>query len=69
MLHPFLELGGEPVPSGGGNPEQVRFTGIVQYARYAKDKKYDAGKGQKAGVVNTFCRNQPGNKCPAWMNQ
>ncbi|WP_159477693.1 hypothetical protein OG879_02285 [Streptomyces caniferus] len=53
----------------GGSPKQVRFTVIVQYARYTKDKKYDAGKGQKIGVVNAFCRNQPDNKCPAWMNQ
>ncbi|MFI6768618.1 hypothetical protein [Streptomyces sp. NPDC050355] len=34
-----------------------------------KDKKYDAGKGGKIDVVNAFCRDQPDNTCPAWMNK
>lgn len=25
--------------------------------------------GATIGVINAFCRNQPNNKCPAWMNQ
>ena len=66
--HGRLEYDGVAIKTGG-KPQQVRFTVIVQYSRYTKDKKYDAGKGQKVGVVNAFCRNQPNNKCPAWMNK
>ncbi len=29
---------------------------------------YDAGRGQKIGVINAFCRNQRNNKCPEWMH-
>ncbi|GAA1424872.1 hypothetical protein GCM10009601_30500 [Streptomyces thermospinosisporus] len=42
---------------------------IVQYTRKTKDGRYDAVKGQKIGVINAFCRNQPHNKCPGWMNK
>ncbi|MCS0634582.1 hypothetical protein NX801_02665 [Streptomyces sp. LP05-1] len=66
--HGRLEYDGVAVKTGG-KPEQARFIVIVQYSRYTKDKKYDAGRGQTIGVVNAFCRNQPNNKCPAWMNQ
>jgi hypothetical protein len=39
---------------------------IVQYTRKTKDGKYDAGPGgEKIGVINPFCRNQPNNRCPA----
>ncbi len=44
----------------------VKFWVIVQYSRKTKDQRYDAGRGQSIGVVNAFCKNQPGNKCPAW---
>ncbi|MFD5794851.1 hypothetical protein ACFWIO_15125 [Streptomyces diastatochromogenes] len=53
----------------GGRPAQVDFKVIVQYTRKTTDGRYDAGRGQKIGVVNAFCKNQPHNKCPAWMNQ
>ncbi|MEU5313646.1 hypothetical protein [Streptomyces sp. NPDC021562] len=53
----------------GGRPAQVDFLVIVQYTRTTTDRKYDAGRGQTIGVVNAFCKNQPNNKCPAWMNQ
>jgi hypothetical protein len=66
--HGRLEYDGVAIKTGN-KPQQIRFTVIVQYSRYTKDKKYDAGRGQKIGVVNAFCRNQPNNKCPAWMNQ
>ena len=52
----------------GPRPRQVKFTVIVQYTRKTKDGIYDAGKGQTIGVINAFCRNQPNNKCPSWMN-
>ncbi|MEV0642109.1 hypothetical protein AB0I77_45785 [Streptomyces sp. NPDC050619] len=48
----------------GSSPAQVRFVVIVQYTRKTKDGRYDAGRGQKIGVINAFCRNQPNSKCP-----
>ncbi|PVE11797.1 hypothetical protein [Streptomyces scopuliridis] len=66
--HGRLEYDGVAVKTGN-RPQTVHFVVIVQYSRYTKDKKYDAGRGQKIGVVNAFCRNQPHNKCPAWMNK
>ncbi|MET8831611.1 hypothetical protein ABZX40_37960 [Streptomyces sp. NPDC004610] len=60
-----LEYDGVAVKDG----RMVRFVVIVQYTRKTKDKRHDAGERQKIGVVNAFCRNQPNNKCPAWMNQ
>ncbi|MFE8965077.1 hypothetical protein [Streptomyces iakyrus] len=66
--HGRLEYEGVAIRTGG-RPAQVKFVVIVQYSRKTKDKKYDAGRGEKIGVINAFCRNQPHNKCPAWMNQ
>ncbi|KUL24452.1 hypothetical protein [Streptomyces regalis] len=66
--HGRLEYDGVAIRTGG-RPVQVNFVVIVQYTRKTKDGKYDAGRGQKIGVINAFCRNQPNNKCPAWMNQ
>ncbi|WP_431043080.1 hypothetical protein ACQUSR_15095 [Streptomyces sp. P1-3] len=63
-----LEYDGVAIRTGP-RPAQVKFVVIVQYARYTKDRRYDAGRGQKIGVVNAFCKNQPHNKCPAWMNE
>lgn len=40
---------------------------IVQYARKTKDEKYDAGRGEKIGVITAFCKGM--NKCPNWVNQ
>ncbi|MFE4667886.1 hypothetical protein ACFRI7_27610 [Streptomyces sp. NPDC056716] len=64
--HGRLEYDGVAVKTGRS---KVKFVVIVQYTRKTKDGKYDAGQGQKIGVVNAFCRNQSNNKCPAWMNQ
>ncbi|MDQ0904472.1 hypothetical protein QFZ22_000457 [Streptomyces canus] len=66
--HGRLEYDGVAIRTGG-SPAQVKFVVIVQYTRKTKDGRYDAGRGQKIGVINAFCRNQPNNKCPAWMNQ
>ncbi|MGW2706680.1 hypothetical protein [Streptomyces sp. NPDC001340] len=52
----------------GPRPRQVRYT-VVQYTQKTKDGRYDAGRGQKIGVVNAFCHGQPRNKCPDWMNR
>ena len=65
--HGRLEYDGVAIKTGG-HPQQVKFV-IVQYTRKTADGRYDAGRGQKIGVINAFCRNQPHNKCPAWMNQ
>ncbi|MFI0192111.1 hypothetical protein ACH4PW_31770 [Streptomyces sp. NPDC017082] len=65
--HGRLEYDGVAIRTGS-RPAQVRFVVIVQYTRKTKDGRYDAGRGQKIGVVNAFCRNQPHNKCPTWMN-
>ncbi|MEU5902279.1 hypothetical protein [Streptomyces venezuelae] len=48
---------------------QVKIVVIVQWARKTKDDRYDAGRGQKIGVINAFCKNQNHNKCPNWVNQ
>ncbi|MEV0186357.1 hypothetical protein AB0I54_45145 [Streptomyces sp. NPDC050625] len=53
----------------GPRPRQVDYVVIVQYTRRTKDGNYDAGRGQKIGVINAFCRNQRHNKCPDWMNR
>lgn len=66
--HGRLEYDGVAIRTGP-SPAQVKFVVIVQYTRRTKDGRYDAGRGQKIGVINAFCRNQPNNKCPAWMNQ
>ncbi|MGW2615149.1 hypothetical protein [Streptomyces sp. NPDC001500] len=66
--HGRLEYDGVAIRTGG-HPAQVKFVVIVQYTRKTTDQKYDAGRGQKIGVINAFCRNQPHNKCPAWVNQ
>ncbi|MFD9403930.1 hypothetical protein ACFWA4_34520 [Streptomyces sp. NPDC060011] len=62
--HGRLEYDGIALETG----RQVKFTVIVQYTRKTKDRLYDAGRGQKIGVINACCHNQRNNKCPAWMN-
>ncbi|MEU4084728.1 hypothetical protein [Streptomyces aureus] len=67
--HGRLEYDGVALETGPpGRQRQVKFTVIVQYTRKTTDGLYDAGRGQKIGVINAFCRNQPNNKCPAWMH-
>ncbi|MFE9883366.1 hypothetical protein [Streptomyces sp. NPDC005784] len=65
--HGRLEYDGVAFETGP-RPRQVKFTVIVQYTRKTTDGLYDAGRGQKIGVINAFCRNQSNNKCPAWMH-
>ncbi|MEV5803274.1 hypothetical protein [Streptomyces collinus] len=64
--HGRLEYGGVEFETGVPRPRMVKFWVIVQYSRKTKDQLYDAGRGQTIGVINAFCKNQPGNKCPAW---
>ncbi|MFC8965500.1 hypothetical protein [Streptomyces sp. NPDC057094] len=66
--HGRLEYDGVAFETGVPRPRQVKFTVIVQYTRKTKDGLYDAGRGQKIGVINAFCHNQRNNKCPAWMH-
>jgi hypothetical protein len=63
--HGHLEYDGVVVETGP-RPRQVKFTVVVQYTRKTTDGRYDAGRGQKIGVITAYCHNQPGNKCPAW---
>lgn len=44
-----------------------KFTVIVQYARKTADGRYDAGNGQKIGVITAYCNGKA--KCPTWMNE
>ncbi|MET7979949.1 hypothetical protein ABZW44_44640 [Streptomyces mirabilis] len=64
--HGHLEYDGVVFETGVPRPRQVKFTVVVQYTRKTTDGRYDAGRGQKIGVITAFCHNQPGNKCPAW---
>lgn len=66
--HGRLEYDGVAFETGVPRPRLAKFTVIVQYTRKTKDGKYDAGRGQKIGVINAFCHNQRNNKCPAWMH-
>ncbi|MFI8242632.1 hypothetical protein ACIF83_36220 [Streptomyces sp. NPDC085866] len=66
--HGRLEYDGVAFETGP-RPRQVKYTVYVQYTQKTKDGRYDAGRGQKIGVFNAFCHNQPRNKCPDWMNR
>ncbi|MFI9630274.1 hypothetical protein [Streptomyces sp. NPDC052042] len=44
----------------------VKIVVIVQYARRTADGEYDAGKGQKIGVITAYCKGV--TKCPDWVN-
>lgn len=63
--HGHLEYDGVVIETGP-RPRQVKFTVVVQYTRKTTDGNYDAGRGEKIGVITAYCHNQPGNKCPAW---
>ncbi|MFI8008495.1 hypothetical protein [Streptomyces sp. NPDC086010] len=45
----------------------VSIVVIVQYARRTADGEYDAGKGNKIGVITAYCKGM--NKCPNWINE
>ncbi|WP_159031314.1 hypothetical protein [Streptomyces acidiscabies] len=63
--HGHLEYDGVVIETGP-RPRQAKFTVVVQYTQKSTDRHYDAGRGQKIGVITAYCHNQPGNKCPAW---
>ncbi|MEU2855631.1 hypothetical protein [Streptomyces syringium] len=44
----------------------VRVVVIAQYSRRTLDKKYDAGAGQKIGVITAYCKGL--DTCPPWVN-
>ncbi|MER7404094.1 hypothetical protein ABT373_16765 [Streptomyces sp. NPDC000070] len=46
---------------------RVQVIVIVQYARKTADGDYDAGPGQKIGVITAYCKGM--NRCPNWLNQ
>jgi hypothetical protein len=46
--------------------KQVTIEVIVQYTRRTADGEYDAGKGNKIGVITAYCKGM--NKCPDWIN-
>ncbi|MEO3972475.1 hypothetical protein [Streptomyces sp. CAU 1734] len=46
---------------------QVKIVVIVQYARKTADGVYDAGRGQKIGVITAYCKGT--NRCPDWVNE
>lgn len=45
----------------------LKIVVVVQYSRKTSDTKYDAGAGQKIGVITAYCKGM--NKCPDWLNK
>ncbi|WP_234334208.1 hypothetical protein [Streptomyces sp. NRRL B-1347] len=73
-----IPLGGKVDKKSGANLEyrgvasnrQYGRVTIVVKARYARktdDGRYDAGKGNKIGVITAYCKGM--QKCPNWVNQ
>ncbi|MEU1375952.1 hypothetical protein ABZ442_20160 [Streptomyces triculaminicus] len=53
-----------------GKEGHIKVTVIVQYARKTSDGRYDAGRGQRIGVITAYCEGGDSrNKCPAWVNK
>ncbi|MFJ2203520.1 hypothetical protein [Streptomyces violaceusniger] len=46
---------------------RVKVIVIAQYARKSADGRYDAGRGQKIGVITAYRKGL--NKCPNWLNE
>ncbi|MDH6229379.1 MULTISPECIES: hypothetical protein [Streptomyces] len=46
---------------------RVQVIVIAQYARKTADGRYDAGPGQRIGVITAYCKGM--NRCPNWLNQ
>ncbi|WP_405807949.1 hypothetical protein OG729_23145 [Streptomyces sp. NBC_00210] len=46
---------------------RVQVVVVVQNARKTQDGRYDAGRGQKIGVITAYCKGM--TKCPNWLNQ
>ncbi|MFI0977707.1 hypothetical protein ACH4SP_11890 [Streptomyces sp. NPDC021093] len=55
---------GQVISSSG----RVKVVVIVQYSRKTTDSRYDAGAGQKIGVITAYCEGTNKNKCPPWVN-
>ncbi|MGW5332996.1 hypothetical protein [Streptomyces bauhiniae] len=66
--HGHLEYDAVAFETGVPRPGKVKVTVVAQYTRKTTDGHYDAGRGQKIGVITAYCHNQPGNTCPAWAN-
>ncbi|MGV9323328.1 hypothetical protein [Streptomyces sp. NPDC003660] len=64
--HGHLEYDAVAFETGVPRPRKVKVTVVVQYTRKTTDGDYDAGRGQKIGVITAYCNNQPANKCPTW---
>lgn len=58
-----LEYWGYAINGG----RQVKIIVIAQYAQKTADGRYDAGRGQKIGVITAYCKGM--NKCPDWGNE
>lgn len=58
-----LEYWGYAINGG----RQVKIIVIAQYAQKTADGRYDAGRGQKIGVITAYCKGM--NKCPDWVNE
>ncbi|OOV24896.1 hypothetical protein SM007_28480 [Streptomyces avermitilis] len=67
--HPVSRAGARLTYEGFvvGEEGNIKVIAIVQYARKTSDGRYDAGKGEKIGVITAYCEGM--NKCPAWVNQ
>ncbi|MGH4031384.1 hypothetical protein ACQB60_20895 [Actinomycetota bacterium Odt1-20B] len=50
-----------------GEGRHIKVIAIVQYARRTSDRQYDAGAGQRIGVITAYCDGM--NRCPNWVNQ
>lgn len=48
--------------------KNVQFVVKVQYSRSTRDEQRSAPYGETIGVVTAYCKNQPKNRCPNWMN-
>ncbi|MFF8646608.1 hypothetical protein ACF062_38345, partial [Streptomyces sp. NPDC015345] len=67
--HPVSRAGSRLTYEGFvvGEEGHIKVIAIVQYARKTSDGRYDAGRGEKIGVITAYCEGV--NKCPAWVNQ
>ncbi|WP_249375567.1 hypothetical protein [Streptomyces sp. I05A-00742] len=45
----------------------VRIIVVAQYSQRTADNRYDAGSGQKIGVITAYCKGM--NRCPNWLNE
>ncbi|MEV6734568.1 hypothetical protein [Streptomyces sp. NPDC051364] len=49
--------------------KRVEVVVIVQNGSRTRDQLYAVAPGEKIGVINAFCVNQPRNRCPDWINE